>query len=162
MKRFISVIIASILLLATFGCTCTSCCGGQKVPTAKGSVSVAYDREKTKDLLSYYQANQGYVVTGTLLNEETDYATLANTAKVAVVKDAATVEKLTAAGWTETANWTEAQKAANDKLFGFSILEAPDSAESNKEAVTALAAWLSGSEATSLHGNELFKALISE
>lgn len=157
MKKLISICIVSILLFTLAGCSCgLSCCGSkQNVPTAKGAISIAYDNAKTADLLAYYQANQGYVITGVLLSADTDYNAVGAT--VAVVKDAAYIEKLTAAGWTETAHWTEAQKAENDNLFGFTVLEAPNAAA--ESAIKALLNWLGGSEAKELYGNELFKDL---
>lgn len=159
MKKLISILIIAILLFATAGCSCgLSCCGGggQKVPEKKGDVNIAYDNALTEKLLAYYQANQGYVVTGKLLTADTDLADVS--AKIAVLKDAAMIEKLTAAGWKETAHWTEAQKAENEKLFGFTVLEGPDGA-SSENALKALLNWLGSKEAAELYQNDMFKDL---
>ena len=81
MKKIIAIIVISVLSLAMIGCSCASCgCGGgQNVPSAKGEVSIAYDKAEIRDLLSYYQANQGYVVTFVPLEESTDFAKLSET-----------------------------------------------------------------------------------
>lgn len=148
MKKIIAIIVISVLSLAMIGCSCASCgCGGgQNVPSAKGEVSIAYDKAEIRDLLSYYQANQGYVVTFVPLEESTDFAKLSDSVRVAVVKDEAVIEQLKAAGWIETEQWTEAQKASNEKLFGLTVLELPNEsgASLNKDAVAALTRWLSG------------------
>ncbi len=158
MKKLISILVIAILLFATVGCSCGgSCCGGgKKLPEAKGDVSIVYDNALTEKLLAYYQANQGYVVSGKLLTAETDLADIG--ARIAVLKDDAVIAKLTAAGWKETAHWTEAQKAANDKQFGFTVLEAPDGAPA-ESALKALVDWLGGKEAAELAQNDMFKDL---
>ena len=158
MKKLITLVIVFALLFTTAGCSCgLSCCGsGQSVPTAKGDVTIAYDNARISDLLAYFQANQGYVVTGELLTVESDPSTVK--AKIAVLKDAAVIEALTAAGWTETVHWTEAQKASNEKLFAFTVLEAPKGAAS-ENALKALVGWLGGDEAAALYQNDIFKDL---
>ena len=155
MKKLISILIVFMMLFITAGCSCgLSCCGsGQKLPEKKGDVNLAYDDPSTATILAYFQANQGYVVNGTLLNAETDYEALSKTVFFAVVKDAAVIEKLTAAGWKETAHWTEAQKANNEKLFGYTVLEAPNALAT--DAIKALTGWLGG-DANS-EAAELFK-----
>ena len=154
MKKLISILIISILLFTTVGCSCgLSCCGTkQVVPEKKGDVAIAYDDESIKTILAYFQANQGYVVTGVLLDGETDFESI--DAKLAVVKDEATVEKLEAEGWTETAHWTETQKANNEKLFGYIVLEAPEGVYDDS-ALLALTRWLGGGEDS--EAAELFK-----
>lgn len=158
MKKLISILIIAILLFTTAGCSCgLSCCGsGQKVPEKKGDVTLAFDNALTEKLLAYFQANQGYVVTGELLTAETDLTAVK--AKIAVLKDAAVIEALAAAGWTETAHWTEAQKTENAKLFNFTVLEAPNGAPS-ETALKALVGWLGSSEAAELFNNDMFKDL---
>lgn len=156
MKKLISILMITVLLFATVACSGgTSCCGsGQKIPAKKGDVSIAYDSETTKEVLAFFQANQGYVVTGTMLDEQTDYEKVKDFAKIAVVKDPSVVEKLTAAGWSETANWTAAQKANNDGMFAFTVLEAPGSISG--EAAKALTEWLGGGENSEIA--ELFRS----
>ena len=87
MKKLTIFFLSFILLLTVFACA-----GGQSTVTNRGTLSVAYDNAKTADLLGYFQANQNVIVTGTLLNDETDYETL--TAAVALVKDIVVAEKL--------------------------------------------------------------------
>lgn len=155
MKKLISILIIFLMLMTTAGCSCgMSCCGTkQNVPAAKGNIALAYDDESVKTVLAYFQANRGYVVDGTLLTEETDFAALGDTVKIAVVKDDATAEKLKAAGWIDTGCWTEGQKANNEKLFGYSVLEAPSSVTT--DALMALTDWLGGNENS--EAAELFK-----
>jgi hypothetical protein len=166
MKKLISIILLSVLLLATVGCSCgTSCCGGkQNLPSAKAEVSVAVENEDVQKLLAYFQVNQGYVVKPVVLNADTDYATLYKSARIAVVRDDATVESLKAAGWTETAHWTDAQKASNASLFNLTVMESlsENGASVNTDAIRALTGWLGGganSEIADLYNNELFAAL---
>ena len=166
MKKLISILVIAVLLFSAVGCSCSSCGGSKNVPTAKGSVSIAYDKAEAKELLTYYQANQGYVVTFVLLDENTDYETLRNTVRVAVVKDPAVIEKLKEAGWSETAQWTEAQKTNNAKYFNLTVLEAlgENGATANEDAVKTLASWLGG-EAEPLEDllkNSDFQALLTE
>ncbi len=140
MKKLISILIASILLLAIIGCTC----GTQQTVTHRGELSIAYDNALTKDLLAYFQANQDCIVTGILLNEKTNYEKLAETASVAVVKDEAVIAKLLEVGWTETADWTDAQKETNAKMFNFTVLNSPNMTASGKESAKLLTGWLAG------------------
>ena len=140
MKKLITLLIALILLTAVAGCT-----GGQQQTVShRGELSVAYDRESTKELLAYFQANQDCIVTGVLLDAETDYEALPTKASVALLKDEAVAEQLRAAGWTETENWTDAQKKTNGDTFGFIVLTAPDRTDSAKKAEKLLTDWLVG------------------
>ena len=139
MKKLISVLIISVMLLTAAACICSSSGSAQ---TARGELAVVYDRELTKELLAYFQANQGVTVTGVLLNDETDYETLAGS--VALIKDEAFAEKLKALGWTETQNWTDAQKEANAAMFNFIVLTAPNITDSGKVAGKYLTDWLVG------------------
>lgn len=141
MKKLISILIASILLLAVVGCICGS---SQQTVTHRGELSIAYDNARTKDLLTYFQANQDCIVTGVLLNENTDYTKLNETASVALVKDEAVIGKLLEAGWTETADFTDAQKEANAKMFNFTVLYAPNMTASGKASAKLLTDWLAG------------------
>lgn len=166
MKKLISIILISVLLLATVGCSCgTSCCGSkQNVPTAKGDVTIAVDDTETQKLLAYFQTNQGYVVSYVFLNADTDYESLSKTARIAVVRDDAVIASLKAAGWTETAHWTEAQKENNQKLFGFTVLEmlGENGTSVNSAAIQALTGWLGGgenSEIGDLYRNDVFATL---
>lgn len=139
MKKLISLLIALNLLIAVAGCA-----RGQQTVTHRGELSVAYDRESTKELLTYFQANQDCIVTGVLLDAETDYETLPAKASVALLKDEAVAEQLKAAGWTETENWTDAQKKTNEGMFSFIVLTAPDRTDSAKKAEKLLTDWLVG------------------
>ena len=141
MKKLITLFLACILMLAVFGCVCGS---QSSAPVTRGELSVAFDKAQTQELLAYFQANQGVVVTGTLLNADTDFQKLSDSAAVALVKDAAVAEKLTAAGWTEAQNWTDAQKEANAGMFGFTVLVAPNMGDSAKLAAKYLTDWLVG------------------
>ena len=137
MKKLITFFLALILLF-----TVLACASGQAAATNRGSLTAVYDRELTGELLAYFQANQNVVVTGTLLNDETDYSALTGT--VALLKDAATVEKLKALGWTETDTWTESQKETNATMFGYTVLLAPAVTDGSKIAVKYLTDWLVG------------------
>ena len=158
MKKLISILIVSVLLFLTAGCSCgLSCCGStQTVPQAKGGVTIAYDDASVKTVLGYYQANQGYVIEYKELKaaegETPDYNALAESACIAVVKDEAVASALRAAGWTDL--------AGGENPFGFVLLNAPDdnAPDRNSDAVSALRTWLGGSEALELSKNaDLFK-----
>lgn len=141
MKKLIIFSLSLILLFAVVGCAC----GNQQTgPENRGTLTVAFDREKTGELLNYFQANQNVIVTGSLLNAETDYAALSQTAVVAVLKDAAVAEALLAAGWVDAGNWTEAQKQTNADMFGFTVLLAPNISDGSKTAAKYLTDWLVG------------------
>lgn len=140
MKKLVSFILISILLLAAAGCVC----GTTQTVTHRGSLSVAYDDPLTKELLVYFQANQDCIVTGVLLDAETDYETLADKASVAVIKDGAFADRLRAAGWTDTESWSDEQKKANEEYFNFTVLNAPNPASGEKEAAKFLTDWLVG------------------
>ena len=166
MKKLISIIVISVLLLAAVGCSCgTSCCGSkQNVPSAKGELAVAVDDTDTQKLLAYFQTNQGYVLSCVVLNADTDYESLSATARVAVVRDEAVIASLKAAGWTETAHWTEAQKTSNAALFNFTVMEklGENGTSVNTVAIQALTGWLGGgesSEIADLYRNAAFSAL---
>jgi hypothetical protein len=138
------------MLFATVACSCgTSCCGGgQSVPQKKGDVVIAYDDPYVKKVLGFFQANQGYVIAYQELaaaeGETPDYNQLAGKACIAVLKDEAIAEKLKAAGWIETPDWTDAQKKTNEGLFHFIVLTSPANTESGKKAAKYLTDWLVG------------------
>lgn len=138
MKKLISVFIAALMLLMIIGCAC----GQQTAVETRGDLSVLCDKEITKDLLAYFQANQNVIVTAVLLDSNTDYEKL--TGSVALLKDEATAEKLKAKGWTEAQNWTDAQKETNANMFDFIVLVAPSISESGKIAAKYLTDWLVG------------------
>ena len=140
MKKLISFFIIAVLLFAAAACAS----GSTAAQTARGELTVAYDREITKDLLVYFQANQSVLTNGVLLDAETDFAALAGNASVALLKDEAVAEQLRALGWTETDDWTEAQKKANDEMFRFTVLVSPSVTESGKKAAKLLTGWLVG------------------
>ncbi len=140
MKKLISFFLIAVLLF-----TAAACASSSAAPqTTRGEISVACDNALTKDLLVYFQANQSVRATGVLLDAETDYDALADTASVALLKDEATAEQLKALGWTEAENWTEAQKQANAELFDFIVLVSPSVNESGKKAAKILTDWLVG------------------
>ena len=140
MKKLISFFMIFVLLFAVAACARSS----TAVDNTRGSVSVAYDKAVTKDLLAYFQANQACTAEGTLLDGETDYAALSGKAFIALVKDEAIAEQLKAAGWIETEDWTEAQKKANEEMFGFTVLTAPECTAAQKNASKLLTDWLVG------------------
>ena len=140
MKKLISFFLIFVLLFAVAACTRSS----TAVDNTRGNISVAYDKEITKDLLVYFQANQSVVTTGVLLDAETVYDALADNASVALLKDEAIAEQLKALGWTETEDWTEAQKKANDEMFRFIVLVSPSINESGKKGAKLLTDWLVG------------------
>ena len=141
MKKLISFFIITILLFTAAACASNSASAAQ---TTRGELTVAYDNDLTKDLLVYFQANQSVLANGVLLDAETDYEALASSASVALLKDEAIAEKLKALGWTETEDWTEAQKKANDEMFRFTVLVSPSATESGKKAAKLLTDWLVG------------------
>ena len=140
MKKLILFVLSTVLLLALVGCIC----GSSQTVTHRGELTVAYDVDLTKDLLAYFQANQDCIVTGIKLDEKTDYNKIGDNVTVAVVKDEAIAEKLVAAGWVETENWTNAQKATNAEKFGFIVLLSPKATSGEKETSKLLSDWLVG------------------
>jgi len=146
MKKLISILLIGVMLFATVGCSCgLSCCGsGQKVPEAKGGVTIAYDDPYVKKVLGFFQANQGYTIEYSELKakegEPADYNKLAGTACLAVVKDEAVAVALRAAGWTDLSD--------AENPFGFFVLSAPDANKPtrNSDAIAAFKTWLGGSE----------------
>ncbi len=140
MKKLILFTLSAVLLFTLIGCIC----GSSQTVTHRGELTVAYDVALTKDLLAYFQANQDCIVTGVLFDENTDYDTIGENVPVAVVKDDTVAEKLMAAGWTETENWTDAQKTANAELFGFTVLLSPKATSAQKETSKLLSDWLVG------------------
>ena len=139
MKKLIIFFLASILLF-----TVLACASGQAAATNRGSLTAVYDRELTGELLAYFQANQNVVVTGKLLDSETDTETLSAGAAVVLTKDSTVTEKLLAAGWTETDTWTESQKEINADMFRFTVLVAPNASAADKSACKYLTDWLVG------------------
>ena len=142
MKKLISFFLIAVLLFTAAACVSGS--SSTASPTTRGELTVAYDKEITGDLLIYFQANQSVLVTGVLLNAGTDYDALAAKASVALLKDEAIAEQLKAKGWTETEDWTEAQKKTNDEMFRFIVLVSPSVSESGKKAAKLLTDWLVG------------------
>ena len=141
MKKLISFFLIFVLLFAVAACASS---GGSTAQTTRGELTVAYDNELTKDLLVYFQANQSVLPNGVLLDAETDYDALKDNVSVALLKDEAIAEKLKALGWTETEDWTEAQKKANDEMFRFIVLVSPSINESGKRPAKLLTDWLVG------------------
>lgn len=142
MKKLIAFFLISVLLFTAAACARGT--NGNAQTTIRGELSVAYDNTLTGELLTYFGANQACTVKGVLVNAETDYAILYETASVALVKDDAVIEALKAAGWTDTENWTEAQKKTNDGMFGFTVLNSPKITETAKTASKLLTDWLVG------------------
>lgn len=140
MKKLILFALSTVLLFTLIACAC----GGSQTVTHRGELTVAYDVDLTRDLLSYFQANQDCIVTGVKLDEETDYENIGNTVTVALVKDEAVAEKLVAAGWTETENWTDAQKTTNAAKFGYIVLLSPKATSGEKETSKLLSDWIVG------------------
>ena len=140
MKKLILFFLSFALLFTIAACAR----GAQQTVSHRGELTVFCDDSLTEDLLVYFQANQDCIVTCETLQPETDYAALSEKAGVALLKDEAVAEQLKAAGWTETEDWTEAQKKANDDMFGFIVLNAPASTESSKKAAKLLTDWLAG------------------
>lgn len=147
MKKFVSIVVIAVLLLATVGCSCgLSCCGSSQVPKGpeNAAFTLAFDDADTKALLAYFQANTGYQPTFVDVTEPTeeakDAAALAATACVAVVSDEANAAVLEAAGWT---------RISLDCPFALTVLEAPSASTAvrNADAVSALKVWLGGAEA---------------
>jgi hypothetical protein len=141
MKKLIAFFLISVMLFTAAACACGA---QQQTVTHRGEITVYCDNALTTDLLTYFQANQDCIVTGVLLNEKTDYKKLNETASVALVKDEAVIGKLLEAGWTETADFTDAQKEANAKMFNFTVLNAPSMTASGKESAKLLTDWLAG------------------
>ena len=141
MKKLISFFLIAVLLLTAAACVSSS---GSAAPSTRGEISVAFDKEITKDLLVYFQANQSVLTTGVLLDAETDYDALQDNASVALLKDQAIAEQLKTKGWTETEDWTEAQKKANAEMFDFIVLISPSISESGRTAAKLLTNWLVG------------------
>ena len=141
MKKLTAFFLIFILLFTAAACARSASGTAQ---TARGELRIAYDNALTGELMTYFQANQACTVTGVLLDAETDYEILAETAGVALVKDEAVIGALEAAGWTETEYWTDAQKKTNDGLFGFTVLNSPKITETAKTASKLLTDWLVG------------------
>ena len=139
MKKLISVLIAFLLLFAIAACASGN---SNTYSVPRGTLSVVYDHELTGQLLGYFGANQKCVVTGILLEKETDLEAI--TDAVALLKDEAEAERLKAKGWTEAEYWTDAQKETNAGMFGFTVLNAPQITDATKAAGAILSGWLIG------------------
>ena len=141
MKKLIAFFLISVLLFSAVACMRS---GTSTAETTRGELTVAYDKAIAGDLLTYFQANQSCIAKGILLDAETDYNTLSEKATVALLKDEANAEHLRTLGWTETENWTDAQKKANESMFNFTVLLSPSASESGKKAAKLLTDWLVG------------------
>ena len=141
MKKLIAFFLVFVLLMIAAACAGNTSGNTQ---TLRGELSVAYDNALTGELLVYFQANQGCSVQGVLLDAETDYEDLHETASVALVKDEAVIEALKEAGWIETEDWSDAQKKMNAGMFGFTVLSAPVITETAKTSSKLLTDWLVG------------------
>lgn len=142
MKKLISFFIISVLLFAAVACAGSA--SNNAASSVRGELTVAYDNAITGELLPYFQANQACTAAGVLLDAQTDYAKLSETVAVALLKDEAIAEKLKAAGWIETEDWTEAQKKANEEMFGFIVLTPANQNATQKTASKLLMNWLVG------------------
>lgn len=140
MKKLIAFFLICMLLFTAAACASNA----QPTDTRRGELTVYYDNALTKDLMAYFQANQNCTVTGTLLDDETDYAAITEKSGVALLKDEAIVQKLKDAGWTETEDWTEKQKGTNESMFNFTVLQSPANTETAKKASKLLTDWLVG------------------
>ena len=142
MKKLIAFFMIFVLLFTAAACAGSA--SGSAASTTRGELAVLYDNARTRDLLAYFQANQSCTVKGTLLDAETDYEALPAETFIALLKDEAVAETLKAAGWTETEDWSEAQKKTNESMFGFIVLVAPNCTETAKKAEKLLTNWLVG------------------
>lgn len=141
MKKLIAFFLISVMLFTAAACACGA---QQQTVTHRGEITVYCDNALTTDLLTYFQANQDCLVTCEVLNAETDYEALSSKTGVALVKDEAVAQKLRDAGWTETEDWTNAQKEKNEQMFGFTVLLSPKNSDTGRKAAKLLTDWLVG------------------
>ena len=141
MKKLIAFFLISVLLFAAVACAGSS---AQSSANTRGELTVYCDHALSVDLLSYFQANQACIVTAETLDENTDYLLIASKAGAALLKDEAVAEQLKAVGWTETEDWTEAQKKTNESMFNYIVLVSPANGEAAKRAAKLLTDWLAG------------------
>ena len=139
MKKLISFFMIFILLFAAAACARTA-----QTVTHRGELSVFCDDSLTKELLTYFQANQDCIVTSEVLSADFDESPFAAKTGVALLKDEAIAQKLKDAGWTETQDWTEAQKKANADMFDFTVLLSPANSETARKTAKLLTDWLVG------------------
>lgn len=140
MKKLIAFFMISVMLFTAIACVC----GTQQTESHRGELTVVYDNELTKDLLAYFQSNQDCLVTASQLNEKTDYSAISAKSGIALIKDEAFAEKLKEAGWTETQDWSDAQKKANEAMFKFTVLTSPANGDEAKKSCKLLTDWLVG------------------
>ncbi len=141
MKKLIAFLLISVLLFTAAACACGS---QQQTVTHRGEITVYCDNALTADLLIYFQANQDCLVTAEVLNAETDYEAFSTKTGAALLKDEAIAQKLLDAGWTETQDWTEAQKEKNTQMFGFTVLVSPKNSDTGRKTAKLLTDWLVG------------------
>lgn len=141
MKKLIAFLLISVLLFTAAACACGS---QQQTVTHRGEITVYCDNALTTDLLIYFQANQDCLVTAEVLNAETDYEAFSTKTGAALLKDEAIAQKLLDAGWTETQDWTEAQKEKNTQMFGFTVLVSPKNSDTGRKTAKLLTDWLVG------------------
>lgn len=141
MKKLIAFLLIFVLLFTAAACACGS---QQQTVTHRGEITVYCDNALTTDLLIYFQANQDCLVTAEVLNAETDYEAFSTKTGAALLKDEAIAQKLLDAGWTETQDWTEAQKEKNAQMFGFTVLVSPKNSDTGRKTAKLLTDWLVG------------------
>ena len=141
MKKLIAFFLISVLLFTAAACVRSN---AQSTVSTRGEITVYYDNPLTAELLPYFQANQACIVTAELLDENTDYEAIAQKTGAALLKDEAVAEQLKAAGWTETQDWTEAQKQSNAAMFNYIVLVSPENGETADRAAKMLTDWLVG------------------
>lgn len=170
MKKICLYTILTVLVLSLIGCAC-----GTQQPTGpeNAAFNAVAEDAYTAEVLNYFQANTGYVPTITTLDDETiglkltelqaenagatrEDALKALTADVtvALVRSEAAIAELEALGWindpASLKNLSFNYHAENAGLLGITILQAPEGTTVNSDALSALAAWLTGAEAAYL------------
>lgn len=171
MKKFCLHMILVLLTVALLGCAC----GSQNASTGpeNATFTVVVEDAEVASVLAFFQAHTGYLPTVVTLTDEaieTEMQSLAEAgspaeradALVALTADAtclllksdALIAEYEALGYAVNNEALKAMSASyrieNAGTLGITVVQMPSGAAINEDALKALAAWLTGAEATYL------------
>ncbi|MBR0426029.1 MAG: hypothetical protein IJK01_07915 [Clostridia bacterium] len=170
MKKIGLYSILALMVLALLGCTCgRSAYTGPENP----NFTVVVDDAETVSVLTYFQANTGYLPNCVLLDDASLEAkaaelaeagsasersdvlkSLAEGATCLVLKDAALIAEYDALGYkvdnASLKNLSALYHSDNAEVLGLSIVQMPSGVAINNNALGALAGWMTGAEAVYL------------
>lgn len=171
MKKFCFYMLLTLLTVALLGCACSN----QNASTGpeNASFTVVAEDAEVASVLAFFQAHTGYLPTVVTLTDETIEAEMRSLAEAGspagrvdalmaltadatclLLKSEALIAEYEALGFSVNNEALKALSASyridNAGTLGITVVQMPSGTAVNEDALKALAAWLTGAEATYL------------